>query len=283
MKNPSYGVSNWPYWETGMRGFGSYSCGGLFVFIMSTIDRKEMELYFEKALSLVSSGAYEEAIEVLNGMVKIDPGNIVSLDLKAFILNELGKYQEATEICDAVLKIDSKNVSSLNSKGFSLFSLGKYEDTVGVCHEVLKIDPNNEQAINNREAALEKLGIRIVQGQESMKIIDSFEDQLKNMDVGNLASKEEIIDKEAVVELAPAFLSENQESFWYFLTRKFFWVTLGVLYLIWLAYDMGKNESHVLTPQEIQSSISDCKRMGGKVVYDKDGEYYDCAINGRLE
>ena len=32
IKNPSYGVSVRPYRETGMRGFGLYSCGGLFAF-----------------------------------------------------------------------------------------------------------------------------------------------------------------------------------------------------------------------------------------------------------
>jgi len=29
VENPSCGVSDWPYRETGMRGFGPYSCGGL--------------------------------------------------------------------------------------------------------------------------------------------------------------------------------------------------------------------------------------------------------------
>jgi len=75
----------------------------------------------------------------------------------------------------------------------------------------------------------------------------------------------------------------QEESSYSFLKSKKFWISLVVIYLIWLAYDMGKSEDRILTPEEIRENINLCGKWGGQVIYDGRGQYQDCAINGRLE
>ncbi len=67
------------------------------------------------------------------------------------------------------------------------------------------------------------------------------------------------------------------------LKSKGFWITIVVLYLIWLGYHLGTIDNRELTPQEVQDSVSICKKWGGEVLYDANGQYYNCAINGRVE
>lgn len=64
---------------------------------------------------------------------------------------------------------------------------------------------------------------------------------------------------------------------------KTFWITVVVFFLIWLAYDMGGSKNHILTPQEKRDAITACNKWGGQVIYDYNGEYQDCAINGQIQ
>ena len=126
---------------------------------MKTPNSENLEFYIKKAEDLISSGAYEEAIESYNEALKIDPENARALYAKGYALFQLDKYQEVLDVFDEELKIDPKNIDKLCSKGEILSNkLGKHEEAIESYNEALKIDSKNALALYFKRNALNKLG-----------------------------------------------------------------------------------------------------------------------------
>lgn len=79
---------------------------------MNTPSNEELALV-KKAGILVSSGAFEEAVEILDEVLKIYPKDIYLLNKKALILDKLGKYQEAENAIDKILEIEPNNTDAI--------------------------------------------------------------------------------------------------------------------------------------------------------------------------
>lgn len=67
------------------------------------------------------------------------------------------------------------------------------------------------------------------------------------------------------------------------LNSKWFWIILGIGFLINTAYRLGVNENQPWTKEKEQEAISKCQKWGGKVLYDNGGNYSNCAINNRVD
>jgi tetratricopeptide (TPR) repeat protein len=225
---------------------------------------------YDKANALRELERDKEAVEIYKEILTIDPeGNVEHIHGMAHASQFLNKQQKALEIYDLILKIpDPKEARaqyyfniSLYNKGVALLSLGEYQEAIKIFDEVIRID---------KDGKLELKSMAVFYREEALVAIKKKQ---KEADKG-------VVQQDMITPMVTSVNSSPPGSF--FMSNTF-WITLVVLYLIWLAYDMGKSENHALTPQETQNSISECEGWGGRVVYDSDGKYYDCAINGRLE
>lgn len=62
-------------------------------------------------------------------------------------------------------------------------------------------------------------------------------------------------------------------------------LVLGAIYLIivGLGTVLGGGERADRTAEEERAAIKECVKWGGKVLYDSQDKYRDCAINGRID
>ena len=68
-------------------------------------------------------------------------------------LNE-GDIENALQLYDEILKVNPTHIQALNYKGLALASLGHYEDSIQWYDKVLNIDPNDKDAKYNKGIAL---------------------------------------------------------------------------------------------------------------------------------
>lgn len=80
------------------------------------LTQEGLELHTKKVASLFSAGAYKESIEELNILLQIIPDDLDFLFQKGFALSMLGEYQEAMTVIDELLKIDPKHKNALDLK-----------------------------------------------------------------------------------------------------------------------------------------------------------------------
>jgi len=111
---------------------------------------KNLESLIEEGVCLAEEGKYQEALEVLNNALTIDPQNRGALTNKANIFNRLRKYKEAIAICNTVIIQSPEDYWALYYKGIALTNLGECLDAMRVFDRVLKIDPNNQDVIKNK-------------------------------------------------------------------------------------------------------------------------------------
>ena len=110
----------------------------------------------QKFKQLYDNNYFDEALEVLDQMLEIDPSNIDLIYNKGLILAVIGKHSKAIEYFDKVLATDANDINLLYNKGLSLGKLEKDNEAIEYYDKVLAIDPNDINALNNKGVTLAK-------------------------------------------------------------------------------------------------------------------------------
>ena len=84
-------------------------------------------------------------------LVSIDEANLMQRAYDS--LNE-GETQDALQLYDEILKVNPTHINALNYKGLALASLGNYEEAIQWYDKVLKLDPKDSDAKYNKNIAL---------------------------------------------------------------------------------------------------------------------------------
>lgn len=84
-------------------------------------------------------------------IVSIDEANLMQRAYDS--LNE-GEIQDALQLYDEILKVNPTHINALNYKGLALASLGNYEEAIQWYDKVLNIYPNDKDAKYNKGIAL---------------------------------------------------------------------------------------------------------------------------------
>jgi tetratricopeptide (TPR) repeat protein len=146
--------------DLGERDEAIYEIGKLKETAARTKDKElDSKILFYEGQLLFSNNKYQEAIEVLNKILKMNPKDKVALSNKGSTLLILGKYDEALETFNEALEINPKNELILLNKGFALVSLGKYEKAIETFNKALEINPKYEYALLNKGWAFGCLGM----------------------------------------------------------------------------------------------------------------------------
>ncbi len=107
---------------------------------------------------LFSEYKYEEAIEVIDEILEINPSDDAALKIKGAALANIGKYEDALEVFNKALEIDSNDNFTLSGKGFALIHVGEYRKSLEVFNKALEIDSNDNVTLTNKGISLGFLG-----------------------------------------------------------------------------------------------------------------------------
>ena len=97
------------------------------------------EAWIYKTLSLLSMGEYEESLNSVENLLKIEKKDEYYL-IKAKILNKIGKYQEAYNILKNLDNVEFYGISSREEMGYSLYKMGRYEESIRIYEEINRED-----------------------------------------------------------------------------------------------------------------------------------------------
>ena len=117
-------------------------------------DSSEDANLMQRAYDSLNEGDIEDALQLYDEILKVNPTHIHALNYKGLALASLGHYEESIQWYDKVLNIDPTNISALNNKGVALYNLGHYEESIQWYDKVLNIDPNDKDAKYNKGIAL---------------------------------------------------------------------------------------------------------------------------------
>ena len=112
-------------------------------------DLDEIIIFQKSALEKINQEKYNDALIILEEIIKIDPDNFFAHNNKAIIFLEQEKYHESLEIFEKALIINPNNTESWNNKGIVHTKLIQYENALDSFYKSIKIDPYNQIAFDN--------------------------------------------------------------------------------------------------------------------------------------
>lgn len=118
---------------------------------------ENVELWQTKAMTLYNLKQYDEAIQTVEQVWKLDykvqPANWIAETwlLKGRSLVGLGRDMEAIDAFDEAFNYDPNYIKILNEKGIALMNLGKHEQALKTFNQALEINPRYGEAKKNKD------------------------------------------------------------------------------------------------------------------------------------
>ncbi|MEQ8226201.1 MAG: tetratricopeptide repeat protein, partial [Candidatus Eremiobacterota bacterium] len=112
----------------------------VFPFIVKVKSEKKYEkaIYFS-GCSLFYMKEYDSAMEDLNLVLDINPGNIDVFIMKSQVLSGNGENDKAVECLDEALKVKPRSYALLINKAFILYNMKKYEEAIKSIDKALEL------------------------------------------------------------------------------------------------------------------------------------------------
>ena len=108
----------------------------------------EPRLLYYMGRNLVFLGRHEEALEIYEAALKVDPLTVAAWHGKGNVLNDLKLYEDALNVYNQALEIDEQDAVVWNEIGITLYYLKRYEDALIAFNNALKIDEQFVSAWN---------------------------------------------------------------------------------------------------------------------------------------
>lgn len=119
--------------------------------------QQRVQQLYSRALSAIYAGKAEIAIDALNEILTIDPGNIHAILRLGEIRLKNGELKKAHDHFKKALTADPENTETLLNLVKVKEAQGALEDALSYTDDILKADHNNLTAIYKRRELLEKL------------------------------------------------------------------------------------------------------------------------------
>lgn len=100
----------------------------------------------DSAIELAEQGRFDEAILVMNSVIRTDSNNPNIWYNKGLIHYKQGKFTDAVNSFSQAADIDPGFTDALYNKGLALMKIGKYTQAIRAFDAVIKQDPKNRQA-----------------------------------------------------------------------------------------------------------------------------------------
>jgi tetratricopeptide (TPR) repeat protein len=132
---------------------------------------------FKKGVNLMADEKLEEAVDVFEQALRIDPGNIETLMKLGYARFHLDDHSESLRVYDKILDIDVTNPEAWNLKGLVHYEQKKYAKALDSVEKAVESDPTYGMAWYNR-ACFQSLLNQVPESLESLK--RSIEIDVKN-------------------------------------------------------------------------------------------------------
>ena len=119
--------------------------------------RQLTELLFQMGKDAQDNGQPEAAVEYYIGVLKIDPHHVEALHRSASLRTDQQHYDEALELFQRLIDINPSDAVAHGNMGVVLFYLGRSDEALRSFDQALSLDPSLEDARANREAVLEAM------------------------------------------------------------------------------------------------------------------------------
>ena len=106
----------------------------------------KMDSRIARGFELIKKENYQQAIELLQEVLRDDKKNINALMLLQSAYNEAGDYEQSIVQGKAVLKIDPNNQTAYQNSAFAYRRLERNEDAIRSYESLLALSPKDEQA-----------------------------------------------------------------------------------------------------------------------------------------
>ena len=140
----------------------------------SDYNRKKL---FKKGINLMADEKLEEAVEVFEQALRIDPGNVETLLKMGYARFHLDDHNMALRIYDRILDIDVTNPEAWNLKGLVHYQQKKYAKALDAAEKAIESDPTYDMAWYNKACFLSLLN-QVPESLEALK--RSIEIDVKN-------------------------------------------------------------------------------------------------------
>jgi len=140
----------------------------------SDYNRKKL---FKRGINLMADEKLEEAIEIFEQALRIDPNNIETLMKLGYARFHIDDHSEALKIYDKILDIDVTNPEAWNLKGLVHYEQKNYSKALDAVQKAIESDPTYGMAWYNQACYLSLLN-QVSESLEALK--RSIEIDVKN-------------------------------------------------------------------------------------------------------
>jgi len=119
-------------------------------------DYNRMKL-FKKGINLMADEKLEEAVELFQQALRIDPDNVETLMKLGYARFHLDDYNESIAVYDKILDIDITNPEAWNLKGLVYYQQKKYAKALDAVQKAIESDPTYGMAWYNKACFLSLL------------------------------------------------------------------------------------------------------------------------------
>jgi tetratricopeptide (TPR) repeat protein len=132
---------------------------------------------FKKGVNLMADEKLEEAVDVFELALRIDPNSVETLMKLGYARFHLEEYGEALKVYDKILEIDVTNPEAWNLKGLVHYEQKNYSKALDSVNKAIESDPTYAMAWYNQACFLSLLN-QVPESLESLK--RSIEIDVKN-------------------------------------------------------------------------------------------------------
>ena len=151
----------------------------------------EIEAKLGQAVAYHQAGQLQQAEQICQQILDINPQNADVLNLFGLIACQIGKYEIAGDLINYALEIDPNQPLFLNNLGLVLKEQDRLEEAIDVYYQALEIQPDSVGIYNNLGVVLHKQGKweKAVEAyQKAIQIQPDFIEAYNNL--GNLLEEE---------------------------------------------------------------------------------------------
>ena len=139
-----------------------------------SINPDSVDVLHSYSMYLSAAGRFEEAANVLEKAVTIDPLNLPVRDYLGRAHMAMDHFDEALGQFDRVMELDPEFRAALEGKGWTYVVMGRMEDAIATCEEVRELTPHPKGGITPLAVALAMVG-RTSEAEDLLGIIEERE------------------------------------------------------------------------------------------------------------
>ncbi len=114
----------------------------------SSEDPESLHIRYSIAACYLRLGKFEKVLEVCEAILKMAPGTVDALILKAETFAAMDNYRKAQELYEQVLETEPENVRALEALGKIYFKVqGNLDKTISVYEKILSVNPKDLYAL----------------------------------------------------------------------------------------------------------------------------------------